>query len=93
MVVTISPDTEARILEAEQGRHRRLLARAHAMQLQADPDYCRADACVMWQPAVLGRCEVVSLEGCSCHEYKLWRHCPHFALLNELTGKGGRDAS
>lgn len=75
-----------RIAEVERGRHARLLKRAQALRLMVDPDYCRADACIVWSPLKRGRCEVVSMESCSCREFRLWGACPHHAAVVEALG-------
>lgn len=56
------------------------------MKLQMDPDYARADACVVWSPLQRGRCEIVMEGRCSCREFKLFEHCPHHALVTETMG-------
>lgn len=82
-----APDPVAdRIAEVERGRHARLLARAQALRLMVDPDYCRADACIVWSPINRGRCEVVSMDSCSCREFRLWGACPHHAAVVEALG-------
>ena len=84
-MLTITQEVVARISEQQQGRHRRLLQRARDMQLMVDQDYISADGMIVWQPSQQGRCEVVEPDRCSCHEFRVWRSCPHHALLVEMT--------
>ena len=86
MATTITPATQARIEEQERGRHARLLQRASAMRLAYDHDYVSPDGMIVWQPDQQGCCEVVEPGRCSCQEFRVWRSCPHHALLIELTG-------
>lgn len=75
-----------RIAEMERGRDARLLARARAMRLMVDPDYCQPDACIVWSVNNDGRCEVVTMESCSCREFRLWGCCPHHAAVTKVLG-------
>lgn len=84
-MLATDPVTE-RIAEIERYRHQRLLKRAREMQLMVDPDYCDTKSCIVWEPTVQGRCEVVSIDECSCREYRLWGSCPHHATVIEALG-------
>ena len=85
MALTITAEIQHRIDEQELGRHRRLLQRARDMRLVASPDYCTPTSCMMWEPTIQGRCELVSASECSCREFALHGSCPHHALMIELT--------
>ena len=86
-MLTITPEIEARISEQERGRHARLLQRARTMGLAYDHDYISPSGMIVWQPDQQGRCEVVEPDRCSCHEFRVWRSCPHHALMIELTSR------
>ena len=84
-MLTITPEIQQRIEEQERRRHARLLQRARDMGLVASPDYCTPVSCMMWEPTIQGRCELVSASECSCREFAIHGDCPHHALLVEMT--------
>ncbi len=81
---TPAPDTAVhqRVDEDDRYQHRRLLERASG--LLYDTDYASLAGLIVWDPAVRGRCEVVTAERCSCREWRVWRRCPHMALFVDL---------
>lgn len=83
----ITPAVQQRIEEQERGRHARLLQRARAMHVKVDVNYCAATSCTMWEPAVQGRCNVVTQDECSCREFALWGDCPHHTLFLEIADR------
>ena len=85
-MLTITPAIQQRIEEQERGRHARLLNRAKAMNLITSPDYCTPNGCLVWEPTIQGRCNVVTAEACTCREFAIHGDCPHHALMIEMTG-------
>lgn len=84
---TITPQQiEERLAAFEQGRHRRLLARAAELQLVAERD-TRAAGYAVRSPLHRGYVELVTAEGCTCQEYDVRGHCPHAAYIRECHGR------
>jgi hypothetical protein len=73
---------QARLREEAARQERRLLERAAG--LRYDIDYENASGLIVWDPAVRGRCKVVTPERCSCREWRVWRRYPHKALRRDL---------
>lgn len=82
MAATLSPETLERIAEYEGHRHRRLLARAAALGLYAEPDLITGGWAVR-SPRQRGYVEIVIAAGCTCEEWSILGNCPHAAVAAE----------
>lgn len=63
-----------------------LIRQAEEMEIQLTEDYIDPRQFIAWEPGVLGCCELVNVDRCTCHRFRTWGRCAHHALALEHMG-------
>jgi hypothetical protein len=67
--------------EFHEARQMSLLRRANNAGMTIERDHVHSDSFVAREPAEVGFCQIVTLRGCTCSEFKEFKACPHYSLL------------